>query len=61
MRVNNWLYLIRLNRLEQKSSYHWKMNSIYLNSGNFNKAVKHGRKAVLLDCKINRLQEGKRQ
>jgi hypothetical protein len=60
MRVNNWLYLIRLNRLEQKSSYHWKMNSIYLASGNFYKAVKHGRKAVLLDCKIDRLQGGRK-
>lgn len=61
MRVNNWLYLRHLNRLQRRSTYHWNMNAMYSTIGDFRKAVKHGRKAVLLDCKIDRLQGGRKQ
>jgi hypothetical protein len=61
MRIVKWLYTQKINSLQKRSDYHWNMNTLYATNEQRNKALKHGRKAVLLDCKINKLQGGKKQ
>lgn len=61
MRFFNWLHVKRINSLQKRCDYHWNMNALYVTIGQPGKALKHGRKAVLLDCKINKLQGGKKQ
>ncbi len=61
MRIIKWLRTKRINSLQKRSDYHWNMNALYATIEQSTKALKHGRKAVLLDCKINKLQGGKKQ
>jgi hypothetical protein len=61
MRIIKWLRTKRINSLQKRSDYHWNMNTLCATIEQPSKALKHGRKAVLLDCKINKLQGGKKQ
>jgi adenosyl cobinamide kinase/adenosyl cobinamide phosphate guanylyltransferase len=61
MHIIKWLRAKRINSLQKRSDYHWNMNALYVTIEQPSKALKHGRKAVLLDCKINKLQGGKKQ
>jgi hypothetical protein len=56
MRLIDWIYRNRINRLQRRSLFYWNKNSMCVANGDIRNAVKYGRKAILLDCKINKIQ-----